>query len=135
MAVSVELVGDLFDNNGKILDENYARLETHRLPVSVRYFHPSGISSGVTLSYVEQSGRFGREFLGGGDLANDIVSDQDSFSVVDLSLEYRLGQRRGMVGLYLRNLFDEEFKFQDTDPENPRIMPERHVSLRLELAF
>jgi hypothetical protein len=60
---------------------------------------------------------------------------EDSFSVVDLSLEYRLGQRRGMVGLYLRNLFDEEFKFQDTDPENPRIMPERHVSLRLELAF
>jgi hypothetical protein len=33
------------------------------------------------------------------------------------------------------NLFDERFRFQDIDPENPSIMPERMAYLRFTVAF
>jgi hypothetical protein len=37
--------------------------------------------------------------------------------------------------LEARNLFDEEFKFQDTDPANPRISPESLILARCTLVF
>jgi hypothetical protein len=35
----------------------------------------------------------------------------------------------------MHNLTDEEFNFQDLDPENTRIMPERLVSFGFTLAL
>jgi hypothetical protein len=34
-----------------------------------------------------------------------------------------------------RNLFDENFRFQDTDPANPDIYPERLILGKITLAF
>jgi hypothetical protein len=35
----------------------------------------------------------------------------------------------------VHNLFDEDYQFQDLDPENPRIMPDRLVSLGFTLSL
>lgn len=41
----------------------------------------------------------------------------------------------GLVTIEAKNLFDEEFQFQDTDPASPLVIPERLVLFRFTLAF
>jgi len=60
---------------------------------------------------------------------------EDRFWVIDAALRYRLPRRLGTVTIEAKNLFDEEFKFQDTDPGNPAILPEQIVSARLTVTF
>jgi hypothetical protein len=55
--------------------------------------------------------------------------------VFDASLGYRLPKRYGVIAIKVNNLFDREFRFQDTDPENPGILPERLILLTFTLAY
>jgi outer membrane receptor for ferrienterochelin and colicin len=59
----------------------------------------------------------------------------DQFWLVDTSVGYRLPKRYGFISAGVANLFDEKFKFVDTDPFNPRITPERFFFTRLTLSF
>ena len=63
------------------------------------------------------------------------VHDDDQFWVVDAGIGYRLPNRFGFLNLEAKNLFDHDFKFQDTDPANPAISPERLFLCRFTLAF
>ena len=65
----------------------------------------------------------------------DLSRDDDDFWVVDGYVQYRLPNRWGVVRLEGGNLFDSSFKFQDVDPENPRILPERLILLKLTVAM
>ena len=66
--------------------------------------------------------------------AGDVTIEQGA-TVIDLGVAYRLPGRHGLITLNLNNVFDEEFRFQDLDPENPSIFPERFLSLRFTLAY
>ena len=55
--------------------------------------------------------------------------------MVDASVDYRLPNRRGTVELGVKNLFDTDLRFQDTDPENPQVFPGRFALLRFTLTF
>jgi outer membrane receptor protein involved in Fe transport len=54
---------------------------------------------------------------------------------VDASIGYRLPKRYGKVTIEARNLFDKNFRFQDTDPSNPKIYPEYLILVKFTLAF
>jgi outer membrane receptor for monomeric catechols len=60
---------------------------------------------------------------------------EDRFWVLDAFVGYRLANRRGLLSLNADNLLDEQFQFQDVDPTNPSLFPERLVSFRFTLAF
>jgi outer membrane receptor protein involved in Fe transport len=60
---------------------------------------------------------------------------EDRFVTVDAFVSYRLPKRRGSLSLNADNLLDERFSFQDIDPTNPSLFPERLVSFRFTLAF
>jgi hypothetical protein len=64
-----------------------------------------------------------------------IEHGEDRFWTLDLSLGYRLPNRRGIVSLDVSNVLNEDFRFQDTDPENPRVLPERTILLRASLSY
>jgi len=64
-----------------------------------------------------------------------VVSGDDQFWVFDASIGYRLPKRWGLITIEAKNLFNEEFNFQDTDPANPRIYPERLILAKFTLAF
>ena len=49
--------------------------------------------------------------------------------IVDVAVKYPLPARSGHVALAVENLFDRRFNFQDTDPFNPDVSPERVISL------
>ena len=99
-------------------------LKTQRLPLGVKFFHPSGFGAGVTTSYIKQDG----EFIGG-------ATGNSSFWVLDAALTYRLPNRYGFIAAGGSNLTDKRFNFYDTDPRNPTLLPGRMLFARITLAL
>jgi tetratricopeptide (TPR) repeat protein len=94
-------------------------LDTHRIPVGISFFHPSGLSAYLTGTYWNQNGEFER-------FTQPILqTGSDDFWTVDVSLKYRLPKRYGFLTVGVTNLFDENFKFFDVDFDNPTIQPTR----------
>jgi Tfp pilus assembly protein PilF len=109
--------------------EEFTKIDTHRLSLGTNFFHPSGFSAGLKATYIDQEGDFGNP------KDNTLVSGSDQFWVVDAQISYRIPNRFGIITLVAKNLFDQEFKFQDTDPANPDIYPERVIFAKITLAF
>jgi len=127
--VGTEYQYEEIDNGGESFDQGATELETHRISLRFNYFSKNGLSAGFDATYVDQEGIFL-------DVNSGIEpAGADEFWSLDASLRYRLKNRRGIVSLTLINALDEEFRFQDTDPENPTIIPERWVLLKFTAAF
>jgi tetratricopeptide (TPR) repeat protein len=103
-------------------------LDTHRVQWRGNFFHPSGFFIGARATYAYQDGEFG-------DPALPTVKDDDQFWVLDGALGYRLPKRYGIFTIEVQNILDEDFKFEDTDPANPSIAPDRLILFRLTLSF
>jgi tetratricopeptide (TPR) repeat protein len=101
---------------------------THRVPLGVAYFDPSGLTGRFRATYVSQEGRFGDAFGG-------ILRGNDTFWVLDAAIGYRLPRRWGLITLEARNLLDRRFRYNDSDPANPTVAPERLILLKFTLAF
>lgn len=109
-------------------------MEVERLPLELRYFAPSGFTIGGRATAVHQAGWFSTP----GPTIFDPwtrVPGAERFWTLDTFLSYRLPKRRGSLSLTADNLLDEQFNFQDIDPSNPSLFPERLVSLRFTLSF
>ena len=111
------------------IPKSYERLRTHRLPLSLSIFYPLGLTTVIKTTYVDQEGKFVNP------VSSAIFEDSDNFWVVDASIGLRLPKRYGIVSIEARNLFNEKFKFQDTDFANPSIYPERLILAKVTLAF
>jgi len=132
ISVAAEYQDERVDGNGDRLVDGFERLETRRVPVSLNLFNAKNLHTSIRATYIEQEGTFSpfESFP-----VPVIEPGSDAFWVVDLSLSYRLPKRRGAVSLSLDNAFDEEFRFQDTDPENQSIMPERMLAFRFTMSY
>jgi outer membrane receptor protein involved in Fe transport len=62
-------------------------------------------------------------------------SDESEFFVLDAVVGYRLPKRFGIISVEARNLFDRSFYFQDTDPDNPNLVPCRYIMGRYTFYF
>jgi hypothetical protein len=93
------------------------KLETHRIPITISYYHPSGITSSLTTTYYDQNGKFV-------DIAGIKEEGEDQGLTADLTFSYRLPNRSGSVSLGVKNLFDKDIKYEDrnsydsTDPQS-----------------
>jgi len=135
LALSLEYLYELFEREeagGFTGVEQFSELQTHRIPIRVRYFSPFGVSGSLKATYIHQDGRYTIHQFPMGFVTKP---GEDRFWVIDAALRYRLPRRLGTVTIEAKNLFDEEFKFQDTDPGNPAILPEQIVSARLTVTF
>jgi tetratricopeptide (TPR) repeat protein len=118
-------------------DERFAnevsRVETHRLPLGINFFHPSGVGASLRATYVNQHGKFKRIDTG------DFEHGDDSFWTIDAGINYRLPNRYGFFTLGVTNLTDRKFKYFDTENGfgnvNPRFVPGRMFFGKLTLAF
>jgi tetratricopeptide (TPR) repeat protein len=110
----------------------YSTVKTQRVPLSARFFHPSGIGAFFGVTYFKQDGQFRTiDELGN----NVFVPGERSFWVVDAGLRYRLPKRYGFLVAGVNNLTDERSTYQATDPDNLAIRPGRVVYGRVVLAF
>jgi tetratricopeptide (TPR) repeat protein len=108
--------------------EQLAESRTHRVPLTVSIFHPAGFGASLRGTFVDQSGTFG-------DASGGLTRGHDRFFLVDFAVSYRLPNRWGLLTLEARNIFDTPIRFQDTDPANPTIAPERAVVLKFTVAY
>ncbi len=111
-------------------DGNLLRLTTQRFSAGIGLFHPSGLSLKVQPIYMDQDGKFGLV-----DGSGSTEEDNDRFAILNAAISYRLPKRFGILSIEARNLFDNRFDFQDTDPANPSISPERLILVKLVLSF
>jgi outer membrane receptor protein involved in Fe transport len=112
-------------------DAEFTKLKTHRVPLGINFFHPSGFSARLKATYVDQDGKFGNPR----DTLNPLVPGDDQFWVFDGSISYRLPKRYGTISIGAKNMFDNDFKFQDTDPTSPEIFPDQFIFARFTLSF
>jgi outer membrane receptor protein involved in Fe transport len=103
-------------------------MRIRRFPLEARYFGRSGFTAGLRVSAYHENGVF--QFADG-----SWQPGSDDFWVTDLALGFRLPKRRGALSFNVDNLFDKDFRFQDVDPENPSVLPERYAYLRFTLSF
>jgi tetratricopeptide (TPR) repeat protein len=112
-------------------------VKTHRFPLGINFYHPSGFSAQLKATYVNQDGKFqpqGSAFF---------IPGNDQFCIVDASISYRLPKRYGLLSFGVKNLFNKSFKFQDTDIHmgtvntalSPTIQPKRLVFGKFTLVF
>jgi len=126
LALRAEYQYERFKSEGKTdLPKN---VETHRVPLGVNFFHPSGLSASLTTTYYYQDGKFVR-------LDGSIEKGDDTFWLVNAAINYRLPKRYGFITVGVRNLFDKEFKYYDTDFKNPAIQPDRFFFGMITLAL
>lgn len=104
-------------------------LLTHSLPLGVRYTHPSGWLADFAVTGYRQRGDFVITTSGGERHASD------SFWLTDARVAYRLPRRLGLVSMGVRNLFDTQVQFQDPDPQNPLLYPQRHLYASVSLTL
>jgi tetratricopeptide (TPR) repeat protein len=104
------------------------KINTHRVPVGVNFFHPSGFSAALVATYYNQGGTF----IGP---SGGFQSGTDNFGTVDAALNYRLPRRYGFITVGANNLFDQKFKYFEVDRDNPRIQPKRMLFLKVTLAL
>jgi tetratricopeptide (TPR) repeat protein len=112
-------------------------VKTHRVPLGINFYHPSGWSAQLKATYVNQEGKFQPQG------SNFFIPGEDQFCVVDASISYRLPKRYGLISVGVKNLFNKSFRFQDTDIHmgqvnaalSPTIQPKRLVFGKFTLAF
>lgn len=126
LALSAEYQFERLKRPEEFAEDNITRLNTHRFLFGIGFFHPSGFSAGLKTTYVNQEGVFVYPFT---------YNDSDQFWVADVSVSYRLPKRSGIISIEAKNLFNEHFKFQDTDPSNPGIYPKRLILAKVTLSF
>lgn len=108
-------------------------VDTVNVPLSARFFHPTGFFAGVKGTFVWQQV----------DLSPNSTfdDDRDDFFLVDADIGYRLPKRLGIISLEVRNLFDTSFNYQDLNTQLSReavvspFLPTRMVFGRLTLSF
>jgi outer membrane receptor protein involved in Fe transport len=86
---------------------------------------------GVRTSRIEDHGIFATNTPTG----RSLEPGADRFWLLDAFVGYRLPNRRGFLSLNADNLLDRRFRFQDADPEDTSLVPERLLSFRFTLAF
>jgi tetratricopeptide (TPR) repeat protein len=121
-----EYVFERFKSDG--LTDQPKRLNTHRVPLGISFFHPSGLSATLSPTYIHQDGRFVL-------INTNIRPGNENFWTVDAAINYRLPKRYGFITLGATNLFDKNFRFFDRDTKNPTIQPNRTVFGRITLAL
>jgi tetratricopeptide (TPR) repeat protein len=128
LSLSAELVYDHFDEDRGITD-----LDTISVPLTVRYFHPSGFFAGLGVTYVDQ--KVSRS-------DDPTLAGSDNFVVVDAAIGWRFPNRLGIASLEVTNLFDEKFQYQDDsfrefrdEPSIGPYIPDRRIMGRVTLNF
>lgn len=109
-----------------------SKVDTHRVPLGINFYHPSGFSAMIKATYVNQDGSFERQKPS---VSGGFVHGDDQFCLFDAAISYRLPKRYGFITVGAKNLFDKSFNYFDTDPVSPAIQPARMVYGKVTLSF
>jgi hypothetical protein len=109
--------------------EGILNLKTLRAPIGIQLFGAGGVTLRAATAYVRQDGDFSI------DVGLPVASTDEDAWITDVTLEYRLPNRRGLVTVGARNVFDSSINLLEIDPVNPRVATEQFLFARFSLAF
>ncbi len=137
VSLGLEYFYERFDRNitpfsGSNPSNGVLDVKTHWIPMTLNFFHSSGLSLMFKSTYVNQSGLF--------ETSGKIpYSGNSDFFISDLHLNYRLPSRFGMVTFGIKNLFNNHFQYQsasqNTNSNEILFAPEITLFSRVKLAF
>ncbi len=134
LALSAEYLFERFEREQGFFTFGTKTLETHRVPLGINFYHPSGFSARLKGTHFDQRGSFERQMAIG-----VFESGKDQFWLVDADVSYRLPKRYGFITVGAKNLFDKNFEYFDTGVgshiQNPAVQPERMFFARVTLSF
>lgn len=114
-----------------IISDN-SRLNTHSIPLELRYFGSYGFFSKLAGTFVHQTQTS----------AYSPVEAESDFFLTDASLGFRLPKRMGVVSFEVKNLFDRRYRYEDftVDEQNSifavsQFIPQRSFFGRITLNF
>ncbi len=129
LALRAEYIFEKIEREQPVID-GAENADTHRVPLGISFFHPSGLNASLKATYYDQSGDFGGYFV-----TDPIQKGSDEFWLVDLAINYRLPRRYGFITIGATNLFDKDFRYFDSDLNNASIQPGRTVFASFTLAL
>ena len=136
LAFNAALVYDRYEGEGDAVDfgPRPEKVETLSAPISLSYFKSNGFFATLTGTAVDQKVRRAPD--------SQFAEGDDNFFVVDVAVGYRLPKRRGLISLAVKNVFDEEFMFQDNSfrefseaAVTSPLIPDRTILGRITLSF
>jgi len=134
LALSAEYLFERFEREGGLFTFGTKDLETHRVPLAINVYLPSGFSARLKGTYYDQDGSFERQMAIG-----TFETGADNFWLFDTDFSYRLPKRYGFITVGAKNLFDKSFQYFDSSVgshiQNPSIQPERMIYARVTLSF
>jgi len=103
-------------------------VNTHRVPVGLTLFHPSGLGASATATYFNQKGSFGD--------SEPYVDGSAQFWLLDAGLSWRLPRRYGTIAVVATNILDKKFQLYENGVSNfnATVQPARAVFARVTLA-
>ncbi|KJV07833.1 TonB-dependent receptor [Methylocucumis oryzae] len=116
LVASVDYLYSFYDNASYF--EIARNLETHKLPFGLSYFSANGLSLHIKPAYYSQKGEYSDDFV-------NFIPQKSDFLLLDLSAQYRLPKRYGLITLGVLNVFDNRFAYTDTDFQRSSLFPER----------
>ena len=126
VAVSFEPTYESYRRKKRDTAEGPIRVHSLLLPISARWFDPSGLFAAATSTAVFQELDSRAE--------KGIIEQHDSRGLlVDLAVGYRLPRRRGIFAVEVTNLLDTELEFQDN--RSAHLYPKRLARLWVGAGF
>ncbi|GJL73760.1 MAG: hypothetical protein NMNS01_29590 [Nitrosomonas sp.] len=106
------------------------QIDTFSVPISINYFSPQGLFTNLTGTFVRQEVNRQRTL-------NEGI---ENFFLLDAAIGYRLSNRRGILSLEARNLFNRSFLYRNAnfnlaEPVNARFVPTRTIFARVTFNF
>lgn len=139
LVIRGELQYEQFSREANI-QNNPDKIKTLSAPLSISYFHPSGLFARSAVTFVSQNLNRPVTGIEGFDAIQQLNSGTSDFFLLDTALSYRFPNRRGLISLEGKNLLDKQFyyrnvNFQVSEAINPRFIPTRTFFVRLTLNF
>jgi tetratricopeptide (TPR) repeat protein len=131
LALSAEYQYERFERTTDNLNFGVQEATTKKVPLGLRFLHPSGITLAAKATHVSQDGLFAPK----GGTCTPCQPGSTSFWLTDVALTYRLPKRYGFLSVGATNLSDHSFQYQETDFNNPTILPRKMAFARLTLAI
>lgn len=133
-SLSIEYLNEKFDRESSIGitgAEQFIDLDIKRIPVKLNYFSGNKFKASLIATQVDQDGVYTIvDFTG---ITTQGFSDK--FWVFDAVFSYKLPNNNGVLSLEGKNISNQSFIFQDTDPVVPTIYPERYWLLKFALHY
>ena len=130
-ALTLEYRYDQFESDSD--DPDLPRhVNTHSVPLAIRYFNPWGIFAEFGPTFVYQDVDRGP--------GTDLHDGNDQYFLLDAAIGYRLPKRRGIISLEATNLLDQNFSYQDdnfrsAEDRSAHFSPQRSILARVTLNF